>query len=253
MNHVLGIDVGGTKIASALVDQGLELKNLEVTNTSQIDLVRQLIDLIRSQKNFDAIGLAMPGPVLSDGTVVRLPNVPRFARVNLKHLLEETFKVPVAVVNDAKAFAFAEAMAGQAQENKVAAGVVLGTGIGVGIVIDRKIYDGKDGIAGEFEHVTLLDGKLFRELRHAAGRFQKASDAKLYLKTLLDMIILSFNPDVIILGGGWANLPGMEDLASELAVNVGDYENRTAVKVSKLQYPSLVGAALLALEQQKVK
>lgn len=249
MRQILGIDVGGTKIASALVENGLKLKNLNITATSQTDLIRQLMELIKNESNFDAIGLAVPGPVLSDGTVTRLPNVLNFQRTNLKQLFEERFKVPVAVVNDAKAFAFAEAKVGQAQNNKIVAGVTLGTGIGVGIVIDQKIYFSKDGVAGEFEHVKLLDGKLYREQRRAAGRFKTAKEATIYLKTLLDMIVLSFNPDIIVLGGTWAGLPGMEDLANDLTINVGDYENKTPVKISKLQYPSIIGAALLAQEQ----
>ena len=244
MKNILGIDVGGTKIASALVENGLKLKNLQVVATSQTDLVRQLIELIKNQADFDAIGLAVPGPVLADGTVIRLPNIANFQRVNLKTLLEEQFKVPVAIVNDAKAFAFAEANVGQAQNNKVVAGAILGTGVGVGIVMDKKIYFGKDGVAGELEHVTLLDGSMFRARRHDAGEFKTAAAAKAYLKTLFDMIILSFNPDVIVLGGGWSNLPGMEEAANELTINVGDYENQTPVKISKLQYPGLLGAAL---------
>jgi predicted NBD/HSP70 family sugar kinase len=246
MKKILGIDVGGTKIASAIVENDLELKHLEIVKTSQIDLVRQLIELIRDQKNFDAIGLAMPGPVLADGTVIRLPNVPHFAQTNLKKVFEEQFKVPVAVVNDAKAFAYAETHLGQAQNHKVVAAVVLGTGISAGVVIGKEIYFGKDGIAGEFEHVRLLDGRLFREYRHAEGRFAKAKDAEKFLKTLFDMVILSFNPEVIILGGGWATLPGMEELANKLTVGVGDYDNKTPVKISQLKYPSILGAALLA-------
>ncbi|MBX4191777.1 MAG: ROK family protein [Candidatus Doudnabacteria bacterium] len=248
MKKILGIDVGGTKIASAFVESGVELKNLSIESTSQIDLVRQLRELIKKQKNFDAIGLAMPGQVLADGTVVRLPNVPHFQTTNLKTMLSQEFNVPVSVVNDAKAFAFAEAKVGQAQNNANVAGVILGTGIGVGFVINQKIYFGKDGISGEFEHVRLLDGQLFRELRHAAGRFSSAKEAEVYLETLLDMVVLSFNPDIIILGGGWDNLPGMEDLANKITTNVGNYENNTPVKVSQMKYPSLIGAALLALE-----
>ncbi len=248
MKKILGIDVGGTKIASALVEDKMTVKNLNVVKTSQIDLTRQLIELVRDQGNFDAIGLAMPGPVLADGTVVRLPNVPHFARANMRELFEKQFGVPVAVMNDAKAFAYAEANLGQAQNNKVVAAVVLGTGIAAGIVIDKKIYFGKDGIAGEFEHVSLLDGRLFRERRHAAGRFAKAKDAEPYLKTLFDMIILSFNPDVIVLGGGWADLEGMEEVANRLTTGVGEYESSTQVKISKMKYPSILGAALLASE-----
>jgi glucokinase len=211
-------------------------------------LVRQLRELIKKQKSFDAIGLAMPGQVLADGTVVRLPNIPSFPQTNLKALIEQEFKVRVSVVNDAKAFAYAEAKVGQAQNNSNVAGVILGTGIGVGVVINQKIYFGKDGIAGEFEHVRLLDGRLFRDLRHAAGKFSSAKEASVYLETLLDMVVLSFNPDIIILGGGWIDLPGLEELSNKITTNVGDYENHTPVKISQMKYPSLIGAALLALE-----
>jgi predicted NBD/HSP70 family sugar kinase len=249
MKKILGIDVGGTKIASALVENGLELKDLRVEPTSQIDLVRQLRELIKSQKNFDAIGLAMPGQVLPNGTVIKLPNVANFQPTNLKQLFEQEFKVPVAVVNDAKAFALAEASIGQGQNNKVVAGVILGTGTGVGIVIDKKIYFGKDGLAGELSHVALLDGTLLGRKRHEAGEYKDAVAAKSYLTTLFNMFILSFNPDIIMLGGGWSNIPQMEEVANQITTNVGDYENKTLVRISQLKYPSLIGAALHTLEQ----
>ncbi len=210
-----------------------------------MDLIGQIKDIIRDDK-CDAIGLAMPGQVLPDGTVLRLPNIPHFQKVNLKKVLEDEFKLPVAISNDAKAFALAESLIGEAKNYNVVAAVVLGTGMGVGIVINREIFSGKDGVAGELEHVQLLDGMLFREHRHAAGPFSSADEAKKYLKTLFDMIVLSFNPDIIMLSGGWAALPGMEKLANQLTSLVGQYETKTLVKVSKLQYPSLWGAALLA-------
>ncbi|OGE73996.1 MAG: hypothetical protein A3I07_03820 [Candidatus Doudnabacteria bacterium RIFCSPLOWO2_02_FULL_42_9] len=246
MAKILGIDVGGTKVASGIVTDGLNVENLEINKTSQVDLVGQLQDIIRDKGSFDAIGLAMPGPVLADGTVMRLPNVPQFQKSNIKQILENQFHIPVAVMNDAKAFALAESIVGQGKGHNVVAAAVLGTGIGVGIVINKQIYFGKDGVAGELEHVQLLDGMLFREHRHAAGPFVKAIDAKKYLKTLLDMIVLSFNPDIIVLSGGWSTLPGMEEMANELTKGAGNYESQTPVKISELMYPSLIGAALMA-------
>lgn len=253
MQNILGIDVGGSKIALGLVDDQLKLDDLKLEPTSTTDFSTQIVELIKKQKDYDAIGITMPGPVLPDGTVVRLPNIPSFQSTNLKKLLEEQFKVPVVVVNDAKAFAYAEANFGSAQNEKVVAGVILGTGVGVGIVMDKKIYFGKDGEAGEFEHVTLPDGKIFRNIRHSVGHFKEAADVKAFLKSLFDMIILSFNPDAIVLGGGWSNLPGMEELANELTTNVGNYENQTPVRISKLEYPGLLGAAKLALEAKATK
>lgn len=249
MKYVLGIDVGGTKIAAGLVDKNLKLNKVAILPTSQTDLVGQLIRLIEDYSDFEAIGLAVPGQVQSSGMVTRLPNVQNFRAVNLRTLLEKKFKVPVTVLNDAKSFAFAEAMVGLGKNSKTIAGVILGTGVGVGIVIDGQIYYGKDGIAGEFERVSLLDGKMFRNYRHEAGIFKKASESKKFLRMLFGMIVLSFNPDLIVLGGSWSKLSGMEKLANELTQNVGGYINKTQVKVSKLKHAGVLGAALLALKK----
>jgi predicted NBD/HSP70 family sugar kinase len=246
MKYVLGIDVGGTKIAAGLVDQAYSVSNLAIVPTSQTDLAGQLIDLIGSYQNFFGIGLALPGQILPSGLVTRLPNIKNFKPTNLQKFLENKFRVPVTVINDAKAFAYAEAMIGQAQNNKVVAGVILGTGIGVGIVIGKQIYFGKDGVAGELEHIEMLDGIMFRQRWHQAGKFENAAEAKQYLRTLFDMVIFSFNPDIILLGGGWSNIPDMEELANTLTTNPGDYESETPVKISTLKYPGLIGAALLA-------
>ncbi|HEX9503073.1 MAG TPA: ROK family protein [Patescibacteria group bacterium] len=251
MKKILGIDVGGTKIAAALVDPTGNLTELKIESTSQNNLVDQLINLMVSYQGYEAIGLALPGQVLKDGTVVKLANIPAFKSTNLKELLENKFKMPVMVVNDAKAFAFAEAVYGSGKDSKCVAGVILGTGIGVGLVIDKEIYSGKDGLAGEFEHITLLDGKMLRDYRHDAGKFETAADAEKYLKILFSMIVLSFNPEIIVLGGGWSHLPGMEEILSEVTINVGGYTNKTPVVISDLKYPGLLGVALLVLNSKE--
>ena len=249
MKKILGIDVGGTKIAAGLVDNKLRVSSIAIMPTSQTDLVRQLVNLVGSYDGFSAIGLAMPGQVLGNGVVTRLPNVKDFDSVNLKQTMAKKFKVPVNVLNDAKAFTFAEALVGQGKDSTVVAGIILGTGVGVGIVIYKKIYLGKDGIAGELEHVTLLDNKMFRDHRHAAGEFVNAHEAKKYLKTILNMVVLSFNPDVIVLGGSWSKLTGMEVLANTLTTSVGGYKNTTPVRISKLKHAGIIGVALPLLKK----
>jgi glucokinase len=243
MKKVLGIDVGGTKIAAGLVDRNFRVSQVSIMPTSQTDLLGQLERLIMDYNAFDAIGLGMPGQVLHSGEVVKLGNVP-WKSLNLKTRLEKKFKIPVSVVNDSKAFALAEAVVGSCKKYDSIAGVILGTGIGVGLISNKKIYFGKDGVAGELEHVVLLDGKMLRDHKRAAGKFNSALAAKKYLKTLLDMIVLSLNPEVIVLGGAWSGLPGMKKLANELATNSGGYQTKTLVKVSKLKHAGIIGAAL---------
>ena len=247
MKYILGIDVGGTKIASGLVDEDLKVTDIRTMPTSQTDLVTQLTDLIGSYDKFEAIGVGMPGQVLKDGTVTRLPNVENFEPVNLKRVLQDKFKFEVNVINDAKAFALAEATVGAGVDSDAVAGAILGTGIGVGLVNQKRVYFGKDGIAGELEHIVLLDGKMLRDHRHQAGQFETAPDARKYLKTLLDMIILSWNPDIIVLGGSWSKLSGMEEMANQLTMEVGGYNNQTPVKVSELEHAGIIGATLSVL------
>ncbi|MEJ0021708.1 MAG: ROK family protein [Candidatus Doudnabacteria bacterium] len=249
MKYILGIDVGGTKIASGLVDENLKVMDVTVSQTSQTDLLGQLFDLISTYDKFEAVGLGMPGQVLTDGTVIKLPNIKNFESANIKQILEKRFKLEATVINDAKAFALAEAIAGAGKKFDVVAGVVLGTGIGVGLISDKRVYFGKDGIAGEMEHIVLLDGKMLRDHRHNAGQFKTAAETKKYLKTILDTVVLSWNPDIIVLGGGWSKLSGMAEMANKLTVNVGGYKNKTPVKISKMANPGVLGAALSVLNQ----
>ncbi len=248
MKYILGIDVGGTKIAAGLVDSKFRISSIKVQTTSKDNLLGQLNELIGSYGKVAGIGLGMPGPVTKNGLVIKLPNLPDFKSVNLKKHLEAKYKVPVSILNDAKAFALAESKAGTARGYSSMAGVILGTGIGVGIIIDGKIHLGKDGIAGEYEHVNMLDGRMLELHRKKAGEFQSATDAKKYLKTLLDMIVLSINPEVIVLGGGWSNLPGMQALANQLTKNAGGYRSSTPVVVSGLKYAGIIGAAIPVLK-----
>jgi len=241
--------VGGTKIAGGLVDSRFRVRNVTVMPTSQTDLVGQLTRLIRDYEGFGGIGLGISGQVLANGMVIRLPNISKFKPTNLKKLLVRKFKVPASVINDAKAFGLAEATIGSGSKYKSVAGMILGTGIGVGVVINKKVYFGKDGLAGEFEHTALLDGKMIRDYRHREGEFKNAQTVKKYLKTMLSAVVLSFNPDIIILGGGWSKLVGMEKLANALTKNVGGYQNVTPVKISKLKHAGIIGAALPLLKK----
>lgn len=249
MKYILGIDVGGTKIVAGLVDHKYKVTQVSQMPTSQTDLVGQLIRLIESYDDFDAIGLGLPGQVLRWGIVTKLGNIQNWEALNVKKLLERKFKVSVNVMNDTKAFALAEATIGLGKDFETVAGIILGTGIGVGIVIDKKIYFGKDGLAGEFEHISLLDGKMIRHHRRMIKSFDRISQSRKFLRTILSITVLSFNPDLIVLGGGWSKLAGTEKLANELTKDVGGYKNITPVKISKLKHAGIIGAVLPLLKK----
>lgn len=245
----LGIDVGGTKIAAGLVTKQGKLSQLTVVPTSHENLRNQIFHLVESFDGFSVIGLGLPGRVLDSGMVNRLPNIRNYEPTNFKTLLERRFKVPVAVVNDTKAFAFAESLKGDGKKFRIVAGVILGTGIAVGLVIDKQIYFGENSLAGEMGHFIMPNRETFEKYVRHAGKFKKARDAKKYLRLLLNYIVRSFDPQIIVLGGGWSTLPGMEQVWKELVSEIRK-PNKTLVKVSKLKHAGLIGAALFAMKQK---
>lgn len=249
MKNILGIDIGGTKIASGLVSADFQITDLRTEPTSQDDLMAQIAKIIESYRGFEGIGLGMPGQVLPDGTVIKLPNVEKFPETNVKAILEARFNVPVNVMNDSKSFALAEATLGAGKDASVVAGVILGTGVGVGLVINKQLYMGKDGIAGEFDHMVWLSGELFRDQVKPQKPFTQTEAARPYLRTILSLVVLGFNPDMIVLGGGWSTLPGMLEAAQEYLQHVGGYKNQTSVKLSELSNPGIIGAALPLLKK----
>jgi predicted NBD/HSP70 family sugar kinase len=244
---VLGVDIGGTKIAAGLVDFEGRVTGFLQEPTKKRALLPQLEKLIEKYKGFSAIGLGFPGKVSKEGTISRASNLP-MRNVRLKHILEGRFKVPVSIENDAKSFAYAESVLGAGKNIGIVVGLIWGTGIGAGVIINGEIYYGKDGIAGEFGQFLMPNNNTLEQLIKSAGTFRSAKSAERYLKLILNYICLSLNPEVIVLGGAVSRLSGMEAVARKIIKNVRYPSVTTEVKVSKLAHAGVIGAALLALK-----
>lgn len=158
--YVVGIDLGGTKIASGLFDSKGEIRNRERMETAHArtakEVVQRMIDMIRSVSQgrpLAGVGLASPGMVNSkDGIVLRGTNLPEWNQVPLKKWMGEALGVEVQVVNDANAAAWGEYVrgAGKGSENMIY--VTFSTGIGAGIVLNGKLLLGTNSFAGELGH-----------------------------------------------------------------------------------------------------
>jgi glucokinase len=163
----VGIDIGGTKIAGGLVTQkGRLTKSLMVptlaakgreTSLAQVfRLIERLIRLAGGKHNLRGIGICSPGPLNpKTGVVFNPPNLPGWRNVPLARLVQERFGLPAVVENDANAAGLAEVLIGAAAGYRDVFYVTLSTGIGTGIIIDKKIYHGKNGVAGEGGHVPI--------------------------------------------------------------------------------------------------
>ena len=165
---VVGVDVGGTKVAAGLVDcEGNILDHIRVRMVSQgtaadgFAAVVSAIDTLFSthpehRENVAAIGICSPGPLDPvAGVVVNPPNLPCWRNFPLVEEISRVYRVPVRLDNDANAAALAEALWGTGSQYQTVFYATIGTGIGTGIVFDRKVYHGRTGAAGEGGHMSI--------------------------------------------------------------------------------------------------
>jgi glucokinase len=155
---VLGVDVGGTKVAAAAVDgvtatHGAEHPTILVSADALLDGVEHAVrEVIRGAGQPEAIGVGVPSQIeFATGTVETSVNIP-LTGVPLREELGRRFGVPVVVDNDANCAALAEAhMLGVSHLVML----TLGTGVGGGVVIDGLTFRGADGLGAELGHIAV--------------------------------------------------------------------------------------------------
>jgi glucokinase len=165
---VVGVDIGGTKVAAGLVDShGTIGKRTRVPMVSTggpregLAAVSAAINALFSDSPdaryaVRAIGICAPGPLdPRTGIVINPPNLPCWRDFPLAAEVAQIYEVPVRVDNDANAAAIAEAQWGAGRGYKDIFYATIGTGIGSGIILDGHIYHGRTGAAGEGGHVSI--------------------------------------------------------------------------------------------------
>ena len=168
MGLLLGIDVGGTKVAFAIGDPAGNLLASQRRPTAPsgrgaIDIAAMIEDLRRlvretgaSLRDVDAIGVSVPSPLdPARGVVLNPPNLPGWHEVPVRDLLQEAFGVPVFVENDANAAALAEWHFGAARGFEHVVYLTMSTGVGGGLILGGRLYRGVLASAGEFGHAPV--------------------------------------------------------------------------------------------------
>jgi glucokinase len=159
--HVLGIDVGGTKIEVAAVSDARAIEPLEVP--TELSSAEELLDgieelarrVIDAQGPPVAIGVGVPSQIdFATGTVISSVNIP-LEGVPLRDELSARFGVPVYVDNDANCAALAEAQLVDDGPARNLVMLTLGTGVGGGVVIDGSVFRGATGLGAELGHVVV--------------------------------------------------------------------------------------------------
>ncbi len=165
---IIGIDLGGTNLKIALLSLRYHIIDKKILSTKSFSdrakLIRAIADsvdsiltdnkLVRSQVL--GVGIGLPGPVDAEsGFVHFFPNIPGWKNVNLKRILEKEIRIPVRLDNDANLMSLAEYKLGAAQGARNAICLTLGTGVGAGIIIEKKLYRGSSFAAGELGHLPV--------------------------------------------------------------------------------------------------
>jgi len=160
--HKIGIDLGGTKIEGICLDDSLNVIQRKRIQTNQqngyTSIVSSIVSLVNDiSKSIDdySIGICTPGAISKKTGLIKNSNTQCLIGMSLKEDLEKSLHKKIKMENDANCFAMAESKMGAATEYNVVFGVIMGTGVGGGIIIDGKIHQGRTNIAGEWGHHTL--------------------------------------------------------------------------------------------------
>jgi glucokinase len=165
---IIGVDIGGTKVAAGLVAPNGEIRyHTRVPMLTSdgpeagLSSVTQAIDQVRAKATAAdgellGIGICAPGPLdPKTGVILNPPNVQCWRNFPLADEISKKYKIPVKVDNDANAAALAEALWGAGRGFRNIFYATLGTGIGTGIIFDGHIYHGRTGAAAEGGHMSI--------------------------------------------------------------------------------------------------
>ena len=261
--YKIGIDLGGTKTEGVLVDEQFQVIERKRVPTNQnngyesiLNIIKDLISDLKEKNNEKtSIGVCTPGALSKESGLIKNSNTQCLIGKDLKNDLEKILEQEISIENDANCFALAEARLGAAKIHETVFGVIMGTGVGGGLVINSKIHSGRTNIAGEWGHhcikpngnecycgrkgcvETYISGpaleKKWNELTNQTisvadiVKNSQEDSYKTWKKEFLENFGLSLanvidilDPDAIVLGGGLSNISFLYDEGKNLV-----YEN----------------------------
>jgi predicted NBD/HSP70 family sugar kinase len=277
--NLVVFDIGGTAVKYGLWDGKNLLKNSSFpTPSSFVKLAAQMKLIIEGFSPVQGVAISSPGAVNSiTRRIEGVSAVPYLHNRPIFDELEEMFNLPVSIENDANCAGICEIDYGAGKEAQNAVFIVIGTGVGGAIFINRRLYKGSHLFAGEFGLMKDIRNKTFSEtgpLVKAAELYQKETGKKISGKELFELkdrkdsfanllienmmenisdylynIQVSLDPDTIVVGGG---MSARDDLATVLQEKLFErLENNDVAKIMpkiyRCQYlnnANLIGAAL---------
>lgn len=279
---LIGVDLGGTKVAASRIDGGetgaSAHRFIPAGSSDPDDIIKVIVEVIESL--FDSrvlgIGIGIPGLVdRAEGIVHDVQNIPSWNEVRLKDILENYFHLPVHLDNDANCYALGEARFGKGKGVDNFVGLTLGTGMGGGIIKNGSLLPDAHCGSGEFGNIPYLDsiyenycsGKFFikkyatkgEEMTRAASDGDpfalKAFDEFGYhLGNAIKTIKMAVDPQQIIIGGSVAK--AHEYFNMSMWKSIIDFPFPMALRdfqvvFSDVKNIAVLGAASLHLDRAK--
>ncbi len=275
---LIGVDLGGTNIRAGRVEDGLIVEHAAcptpASAAADVVLARlcETIDAVLTP-GVQGIGIGVPSVVDVDrGIVFAVENIPSWQEVHLKKLLEDRYRLPVLVNNDANCFALGEFYFGQGRGFRNMVGMVVGTGLGAGIILNRHLCSGANCGAGEigaipyrehtYEYYT--SGQVFaREYGENGARIHaralKGDPAALEILdeygeafgAVIMTTLYAYDPELIVLGGSVSKAYPFFEKGMRRALKDFAYQHalqRLLIRVSEEPQIAIMGAAALCLD-----
>lgn len=264
-NHIIGLDIGGTKIRAVLAggDKILEKVQIKTPLKNRAEFLKgleatigALISKLPSEEKISGIGAGIAGALdLNKGIILNAPNIKILNGFNIKGWLQKKFGCKVEIDNDARCFLRGEYLfgAGKGYENLV--GITFGTGVGGGIMINGKMIYGANGSAGELGHMIIEGKKDWETLtvkQFRKSKFSKASveEFKKNSGIGLSNIVNVLDPEAIIIGGSAAKdvgkfLPQIKTIAGKFIISSKSRKNVKILTGRLGEYAGAIGAAAI--------
>ncbi len=279
---VIGVDLGGTNIrVGRVVDYNIEdLASQKISsNGTEKKVIEEVLDVIAKVVDDTSIGIGIGVPSLVDvenGVIYDVQNIPSWKEVKLKEILENRFQLPVYINNDANCFVVGEKYFGKGKNYENIVGLISGTGLGAGVYFDNKLFAGPNCGAGEFGLIKYKEqnyeyycsGQFFEKEYHISGyelfKLAQNADPKSlaifreyghHLGNAIATIVLSVDPEVIILGGSVSKAFDFFKDALYDVLKSFPYPNsirNLKIEVSNLSQIAILGAAALYFEYRGI-
>lgn len=207
-SFVIGVDIGGTgtkfgivdNVGNVLFSSEISTKKHEQVHTFIDELHEKLSELIDKVGGFGrikGIGVGAPNGNVYTGNIEYAPNLPWKGVVPLAKMLQDKFRLPVKLTNDANAAAVGEMMYGAAQGMKDFIMITLGTGVGSGIVANGQLIYGHDGFAGELGHTTIIPEGRLHPGTGKKGSLESYASATGVTNTAIELLASSDRPSLL--------------------------------------------------------